>query len=200
VAPLPRRTGAGEYFLFLGRLSPEKGLDRLVSVWGDVPARLVVVGDGPELGRLRAAASGAVEFHGAVAPEQVPGYLEKARALVLPSICYEGAPRTVVEAFAAGVPVIANRKGALPTIVQDGATGLLVDPEQPGDWPAAATALLDDGVSRAMGEAAHGEWRAHFSPERGIDDLEAAYRAVTAPARAGLASDRGLEGTGGRVP
>jgi glycosyltransferase involved in cell wall biosynthesis len=200
VAPLPRRTGAGEYFLFLGRLSPEKGLDRLVSVWGDVPARLVVVGDGPELGRLRAAASGAVEFHGAVAPEQVPGYLEKARALVLPSICYEGAPRTVVEAFAAGVPVIANRKGALPTIVEDGATGLLVDPQRPGDWPAAASALLDDGVSRAMGEAAHREWRARFSPERGIEDLEAAYRAVTAPARAGLASDRELEGTGGRVP
>jgi glycosyltransferase involved in cell wall biosynthesis len=200
VTPLPRRTGAGDYFLFLGRLSPEKGLDRLVSVWRDVPARLVVVGDGPERGRLEAAASGAVEFHGAVAPEQVPGYLENARALVLPSICYEGAPRTVVEAFAAGVPVIANRKGALPTIVEEGDTGLLVDPGRPGDWPAAAAALLDDGTSRAMGEAAHREWQARFSPERGIEDLESAYRAVAAPAHRALASDRELEGTGGRVP
>jgi glycosyltransferase involved in cell wall biosynthesis len=200
VAPLPLRKGAGDYFLFLGRLSPEKGLDRLVGVWRDVPARLVVVGDGPEGERLKAAAPDTVEFHGAVAPEQVAGYLREARALVLPSICYEGAPRTVVEAFAAGVPVLANRKGALPTIVEDGATGRLVDPDRPSDWPRAAAALLDDGTSRAMGEAAHREWQARYSPERGLDDLEAAYRAVTAPAGPEIASERLLEGTGGWRP
>jgi glycosyltransferase involved in cell wall biosynthesis len=202
VAPMPVRRGAGEEFLFLGRLSPEKGLDRLVEVWGDVPARLVVVGDGPERARLAAAAPPNVEFHGSVEPERVAGYLARARALVLPSICYEGAPRTVVEAFAAGVPVVANRSGALPTIVDDGETGVLVDPARPGDWPAAVSRLLDDGASRSMGDAAHRAWRARYSPERGIADLEAVYRDVSAapqsprPARPG----RPLEGTGGRRP
>jgi glycosyltransferase involved in cell wall biosynthesis len=200
VSPLPQRRGAGEDFLFLGRLSPEKGLDRLIGVWHDVPARLVVVGDGPERARLQAAAPETVEFRGAVAPDQVAGYLERARALVLPSICYEGAPRTVVEAFAAGVPVIANRKGALPTIVVDGATGLLVDPNRPADWSRAVTALLDDGTSRALGEAAHREWQTRYSPERGIEDLEAAYAAVASPARPGSVPGRRLVGTGRRRP
>jgi glycosyltransferase involved in cell wall biosynthesis len=200
VGALPRRAGAGEYFLFLGRLSPEKGLDRLIDVWHDVSARLVIVGDGPERERLEAAAPDTVEFRGAVAPDQVPAFLERARALVLPSICYEGAPRTVVEAFAAGVPVLANRKGALPTIVSDGATGVLVDPERPDDWPQAAMRLLDDETAVTMGNAAYAEWRAHFSPERGIEGLEAAYTAATAPEKAEAASARMLQGTGGRHP
>jgi glycosyltransferase involved in cell wall biosynthesis len=198
--PIPVRTGAGAYFLFLGRLSQEKGLDRLVRVWRDVPARLVVVGDGPERARLQALAPETVEFHGAVAPEHVPAYLQEARALVLPSICYEGAPRTVVEALAAGVPVLANRKGALPTVVDDGVTGLLVDPDQPGDWPRVARALLDDETSTVMGEAAHRAWRARYSPEQGIRALEAVYRAVTAPVVPQAAAERLLEGSGGRRP
>ena len=157
----------------------------------------MVVGDGPERARLEASAPDTVEFRGAVAPDRVAGYLEHARALVLPSICYEGAPRTVVEAFAAGVPVLANRKGALPTIVDDGATGLLVDPDRPGDWPGAVKALLDDGTSRAMGEAAHRAWQSRYSPERGIENLESAYAAVASPARPESAS---IGDDGGRRP
>jgi glycosyltransferase involved in cell wall biosynthesis len=200
VAPLPRRNGAGEDFLFVGRLSPEKGLDRLIGIWNSVPARLVVVGDGPERARLQAAAPETVEFHGAVDPGRVAGYLERARALVLPSICYEGAPRTVVEAFAAGVPVVANRNGALPTIVDHGRTGLLVDPSRPADWVMAVTAMLDDEQARTMGEAAYREWQARYSPERGIEDLESAYGSVICRAAPGGATGRQFEGTGGRRP
>jgi glycosyltransferase involved in cell wall biosynthesis len=200
VTPLPRRNGAGEDFLFVGRLSPEKGLDRLVGIWHDVPARLVVVGDGPERARLQATAPETVEFHGAVDPGRVAGYLKRARALVLPSICYEGAPRTVVEAFAAGVPVLANRNGALPTIVDDGRTGLLVDPSRPADWVMAVTAMLDDETARAMGEAAYREWQARYSPERGIEDLESAYGSVTSRAGPEGATGRQFEGTGGWRP
>ena len=119
---------AGRDFLFLGRLSAEKGLDRLVSLWRDVPGRLVVVGDGPERARLEALAPRHGRVPRRVPPDEVPAYLSRARALVLPSICYEGAPRTVVEAYAAGVPVVANRHGALPSVVTDDVTGLLVDP------------------------------------------------------------------------
>lgn len=200
VAAMPRREGPGEEFLFLGRLSEEKGLDRLVSVWRDVPARLVVVGDGPERARLEAAAPDTVEFRGAVPSGEVGGYLARARALVLPSICYEGAPRTVVEAFAAGVPVVANRHGALPTVVADGTSGLLVEASSPAGWREALGRLLDDRVSRQLGDGAYAAWTNRYSPEQGLSDLEAAYAAVTAsspqyPHREG---GEELEETGGR--
>ncbi len=182
-APLPLREGPGRDFLFLGRLSEEKGLDRLVAIWRDVPARLVVVGDGPERARLETMAPETVEFRGAVPSEQVAGFLADARALVLPSICYEGAPRTVVEAYAAGVPVVANRYGALPTVVADGETGLLVEPGDAGAWRTALQALLEDRASERLGAGAHSAWRTRYSPERGLADLEAAYHTVTTSAR-----------------
>jgi glycosyltransferase involved in cell wall biosynthesis len=180
VAPMPRRAGPGGDFLYLGRLSPEKGLDRLVGQWRDVPGRLVVVGDGPDRARLEAAAPDTVEFRGSVPPDQVGPYLARARALVLPSICYEGAPRTVVEAYAAGVPVIANRNGALPSVVADGVTGLLVDPARPGGWRDALGQLGDDAASVRLGEGAFAAWHSRYSPEQGLADLEAAYTAVMA--------------------
>jgi glycosyltransferase involved in cell wall biosynthesis len=196
----PRRQGPGEDFLFLGRLSEEKGLDRLVSIWRDVPARLVVVGDGPERARLEAAAPGTVEFRGSVPSDQVPAYLARARALVLPSICYEGAPRTVVEAYAAGVPVLANRYGALPGVVSDGVTGLLVEPGDAAGWRGALASVMDDDTSQRLGEGAFAAWRTGYSPERGIADLEAAYDAVMAVPRSrrSLQRDEELEGTEGR--
>ncbi len=201
-AQMPRREGPGRDFLYLGRLSVEKGVDRLVSLWRDVPARLVVVGDGPERSRLEAMAPDTVEFRGAVPSADVPSLLGKARALVLPSICYEGAPRTVVEAYAAGVPVIANHHGALPGVVQDGVTGLLARPGDAGAWRAALEALLVDETSLRLGDGAFSAWHSGYSPEQGLADLEAAYVTVTAsarskrPPRSGGAS---LEGTGGRL-
>jgi glycosyltransferase involved in cell wall biosynthesis len=141
-----------------------------------------------------------VEFRGAVPSEQVAGFLADARALVLPSICYEGAPRTVVEAYAAGVPVVANRYGALPSVVTDGATGLLVDPGDAGAWRTALAALLVDETSERLGEGAFSAWSTRYSPEQGLADLEAAYDAVTASARSKRQprGDVPLERTGGR--
>jgi len=193
VAPMPRREGPGGDFLYVGRLSAEKGLDRLVARWREMPGRLVVVGDGPDRDRLEAAAPDSVEFRGAVPPDTVGGYLAAARARVLPSICYEGAPRTVVEAYAAGVPVVANRHGALPSVVADGVTGLLVDPGSRDGWRDALARLGDDTTSERLGEGAFASWRSRYSPEKGLADLEAAYTAVTAGSGAATVDGRGEE-------
>ncbi len=195
VAPMPRREGPGRDFLYLGRLSAEKGLDRLVSRWRELPGRLVVVGDGPDRAKLEAAAPDTVEFRGAVPPDHVGEYLARARALVLPSICYEGAPRTVVEAYAAGVPVIANRHGALPSVVSEDVTGLLVDPASPDGWRDALARLGDDATAERLGEGAFANWRSRYSPDQGLADLEAAYTAVTARSRAATVDGRGEERT-----
>ena len=147
-------------------------------IWAEVPARLLVVGDGPERARLERGAPGNVRFVGSVPEKEVPDLLREARALVLPSICYEGAPRTVVEAFAAGVPVVGSRLGAIPTIVEQEVTGMLAAPGRRDEWLSAVSRLLDDGESERMGAAAHQSWSDRFSPSRAAAELESVYNAV----------------------
>ena len=160
----------------------------------------MVVGDGEERARLAATAPETVEFHDPVPGDRVGEYLARARALVLPSIWYEGAPRTITEAYAAGVPVIASRFGALPGVVADGVTGVLAEPGDVASWRAAVHRLLDDATAVQLGDRAFAEWRASYSPERGIVDLLDAYgAAMDRVAAASTSSGRGqLEGTGGR--
>jgi glycosyltransferase involved in cell wall biosynthesis len=170
------RSGAGNYFVIIGRLSPEKGLDRLVGSW-EAKLPLVVVGDGPERQRLAAAARPGVEFVGAVTPEQVDEFLSDARALLFPSRCYEGSPRAVLEALATGVPVVAPRLGSLPEHIREGDSGLLVPP--PGDtpqWIAAVDRLTDAQEAMRLGEGALQSWRARFSPAVALRSLEGLYQ------------------------
>jgi glycosyltransferase involved in cell wall biosynthesis len=173
----PRRRGPGDYFLFLGRLSAEKGVDRLLDAWRACQplGRLLIVGDGPDRLRLSRRASAGVEFRGAVSAEQVPGILARARALVLPSVTYEGAPRSILEAYAAGVPVIVSAVGALPEHVEDGVSGLLVPGADAGAWHAALERLAADDLAHRLGEGARQLWRERYSPERGLAELEYAY-------------------------
>ena len=171
-----RRQGPGTSFVVLGRLSSEKGVAGLVRAWRPELGELVVVGDGPERGEIAAlAASRGVTVRDPVPPDEVPAILAGARALLLPSLSYEGQPRVVLEAYAAGVPVIAHRIGALPELVQDGVTGVLVPLGDIGAWYGAARRLADDAVSTELGDAAHRVWAERFSPEQGLAALEAAY-------------------------
>ena len=172
----PRRTGPGSYFLSVGRLSAEKGIHVLVDAWKEVgDARLVVVGDGPERARLERMAPANVEFTGAVAPEEVGAFLRDARALLVPSQCYEGAPRAVIEAYAAGVPVIASRMGALVELVPEGVTGVTVDPTDLPGWRGAVRRLSDDRTTLELGANAFAEWERTFSVTEGVAGLLDAY-------------------------
>jgi glycosyltransferase involved in cell wall biosynthesis len=176
--PAERRDGPGQYFLFLGRLSSEKGVDALLRAWTKIRAKLLVAGDGPEAARLRAIAPNNVEFRGTVSPDGVLALLRHARALVVPSAWHEGAGRVVLEAYATGVPVLASRVGALPETVQDEVTGLLLPPTDVEAWAQAALRLLEDSESKRMGDAAWDLWNERYGPERGLQNIENAYRRV----------------------
>jgi glycosyltransferase involved in cell wall biosynthesis len=173
--PSQRRRGPGEHFLYLGRLSPEKGVATAIAAWHEGLPRLVVAGDGPQGPKLRAVAGGNVEFVGAVPPAKVPVLLSRARAVVAPSTCYEGAGKSVLEAYAAGVPVIASRIGGLTEAVEDGVTGFLVPPGDRTALTEAALRMSDDASCERMGHAAWRRWRDRHSPELGLRNLEAAY-------------------------
>ncbi len=125
----------GKIMLTVARLTPWKGVDRIIEVLPEIrrqikEGRLVVVCDGPELGNLQRLAGelgvkGYVSFVGRVPHEEVPYYLRAADVFVLYS-GYEGLPHVVLEAMATGVPVILSDKGGNREVVEDGVNGLLV--------------------------------------------------------------------------
>jgi glycosyltransferase involved in cell wall biosynthesis len=173
-----QRTGPGSYFLSLGRLSPEKGLKFMLHSFGGLKADLLVLGEGPEERSLHAMAPVNARFERTVPPDEVPALIRRARAVVIPSAWHEPAGRVVIEAYAAGVPVIASRVGALPELVHDGETGLLRPPGDEEGWRRAFEHLLDDEESIRMGSAAFRAWDTNYRPDIGLANLEAAYRWV----------------------
>lgn len=176
--PTARREGPGDYFLYLGRLTREKGANSLVETWRHDLGRLVVVGDGPEMTHLRAVAPPGVEFHGLVSGDEVPALLRGARALLVPSLAHDPAPRSVTEAYAAGVPVVASRRGGLSEMVMDGKSGLLVTPGAANEWAAAAERLSDEQEAIRLGAGAWRLWSEMHRPEHSLERLERTYRAV----------------------
>ncbi|SNS18499.1 2-deoxystreptamine N-acetyl-D-glucosaminyltransferase / 2-deoxystreptamine glucosyltransferase [Geodermatophilus pulveris] len=126
---------------YVGRLAPQKRVDRLVAAVGRMrePASLVVVGDGPDRERVHALAAGLPRVHltGFVEHAAVPAVLAALDVLVLPSD-YEEMGSVLTEALASGLPVVASDVGGIPEVVRDGETGLLVPA---GDVAALAAAL-----------------------------------------------------------
>jgi glycosyltransferase involved in cell wall biosynthesis len=173
--PTERREGPGGYFLYLGRLSPEKGVDTLLQAWRQIRAPLVVAGDGPQIVELQRRKPATVEFRGAVSASEASALLRGARALLFPSTCYEGSPRVIVEAYAAGVPVIGTAIGGIPEVIEPGVTGVLVRPRDTGGWRSAIEELLDDTTSERLGQGAWPKWRDHYSPDSALRALESAY-------------------------
>ena len=152
--------------LYVGRLSLEKGLDVLAAAKQIRPeSRIDIVGSGP----LEATAQTAFGTHclGQRSLQEILQRMRAARYLVLPSICYENAPRTIVEAYASGLPVIASRLGALIDIVRDGVTGLLFDPGDAQDL-ARKLAWADNNpdAMQRMGRAARAEYEAKYTPQQ----------------------------------
>lgn len=178
--PQPRRAGAGEYFLYVGRLAPEKDVRTLLEAWGSIRAPLILAGDGPDRRALEAVAAKGVEFRGTVSPEEVTILLKGARALLFPTRCNEGGPRSVIEAYAAGVPVIATGLGALPELIEHGVSGLLVPPGTTDPWVESVGTLMDPGTAVRLAEGAFERWSRLYSPHRGLQELEGAYRAALA--------------------
>lgn len=166
--------------LYLGRLTPEKGVDVLLRALVHRPGqRLRVVGGGPMADAV-AAAPGAA-YLGFLPLTEIWGHLSTASYMVVPSVWYEGFPRTIVEAFASGVPVIASRLGSLAEVVSDGKTGLLFNPGDEQDLAAKlAWAESHPQDMIRMGRAARAEYEARYTPERNLLELTEIYRSVMA--------------------
>ena len=114
------------YFLYVGRLSEEKGIRVLLKAFSIAPFRLKVAGDGPLKREVVEAAkeNSNIEFVGKQNKEEVGRLMRHCSAMVFPSIWYEGMPLTIIESFSAGAAVIASRLGAMEAMVSNGCNGL----------------------------------------------------------------------------
>jgi len=111
--------------VFVGRLSAEKGIKNLAEaakLLGEY--EFVVAGSGPDADALKNI--GNVTMAGFLTGDELTELMANARALILPSVCYENCPLTILEAHALGVPVITMNSGGMAELVRDGITGTLV--------------------------------------------------------------------------
>ena len=189
VVPWPEREPR---VLFAGRLGPEKGVRVLLdawSLWPDAPL-LEIAGDGPERSALEARVrtlrlGDRVRFLGQLSPAEVERRTGRVRLLAVPSLCFEGFPLVIRDAFAAGVPVVASRLGALERIVEDGATGLLFSPGDAADLHRRVSrAWADPALLASLGAAARAAFEGRYTADRSYEALLNVYES----ARAGRAA------------
>ena len=174
-------SGDGNFALYAGRLSTEKGIGVLLSAWSRIGRELPlkIAGDGPASEEVRQACheTTGLEWLGAQPRLRVLSLMKQARFIVIPSICYENFPAVAVEAFATSTPVAASNIGALPSIVDDGRTGLLFRPGDASDLRAKALALVSDPDRLAtMRRQARIEFDKRYSPSASYPLLIEAYR------------------------
>jgi glycosyltransferase involved in cell wall biosynthesis len=179
-APLPMNGDA----LFIGRLSPEKGVDRLIEAWRQLGAnrQLVIAGDGPEFGRLQAMIAEYelknVKMLGFVPKSQQDELWKNTAFSLVPSIWEEPFGMVVLESWAHGRPVVAHKIGALTEIIRHGETGFLADPHDTADLASKIETAFSTTPAelREMGIAGHKELSGHYSKARWIGEINDVYR------------------------
>ncbi len=169
---------------FVGRLDEQKGVRYLLEAWPAVhrkhpAARLLVVGDG----NLRGYVTDFIEAHGmqestilAGFRDDVPSLLKECSILALPSL-WEGFGYAAAEAMAAGVPVVASNTSSLPELVEDGRSGILVEPANSDALAEAIAKLLrNKTLAKRMGKRGRAIVASRFSIKAMIDSFENVFR------------------------
>ena len=188
-------TGRGGYAVFVGRLSPEKGIATLLDAWAELQTRmpLVIVGDGPMAPTVAAAASQypGITWLGRRPPGEVHRLIGDAAFLVFPSVVYETFGQVIVEAYAAGTPVIVSAGGSGEELVRPSETGLLARPGDARSLVAQVDWLLAHADRlRHMRAAARAHYEARFTAVDNYRQLVDIYEraAQTCAAARGKAS------------
>ena len=184
LAAYPVEPHRGDYLFFLGRLSPDKGCHRAIEVANEAGVPLKIAGKMHDAAEkyyfeteVRPRLGERVEYLGEVSHGEKVDLLQNARATLFPIQWEEPFGLVMIESMACGTPVIATRRGAVPEVVDDGRSGIIVDDHREMVAALAAADELDPLECRRYVEE-------RFSPERMVRDYEAAYRAVLDPVAA----------------
>lgn len=174
---------ASTTLLYVGRLAREKGVQFLLDVWrhhAPEHLELEIIGSGPLADQLELRPPPGVRFAGRLTQAEVHDRMRSARALLLPSLCYETSSLVALEALEAGLPVLASGLGALVEAAGPLGEDWLVPPADAQAWAGGLRNLTDDARIDRAGAAARAAHQASYTREGGLRALEAAYEAVTA--------------------
>jgi glycosyltransferase involved in cell wall biosynthesis len=176
----------GSFFLYLGRLAPEKGLATLMRAAKLARVKLKVAGSGPlesELHALQGELDGDVEFLGFRSGEDLHALIREARAVVLPSEWYENAPMSVLESFASGTPVIGAGIGGIPELIEDGETGWCFESGNISELTEALRAVqqMPNSAVEQIGKAARALVEQRFNPEGYVSSMLTLYSSLGVP-------------------
>ncbi|MCG8035549.1 MAG: glycosyltransferase [Candidatus Thiodiazotropha taylori] len=173
---------AGSYFLYFGRLAPEKGVDTLIKAGINSNVRLIIAGTGPFESNLKSLATDNknISFVGYKSGKDLWDLILNSRAVVLPSEWYENAPISILEAYAAGKPVIGANIGGIPEMLQDEVTGLIFESGDSNDLSEKLSKLqsMPDHEVSSFGTNAREFVINNFSPERYLNSMLELYRSL----------------------
>ncbi len=132
-----------DYIVFVGRLSKEKGIENIASTAKLLPEyKFVIAGSGPDEDILKGTEN--IHLAGFLTGDELTALMGKAKVLLLPSVCYENCPLSILEAHAMGVPVVTMNYGGMAELVKDGVTGALADAATPSSIAAALRKVLEN--------------------------------------------------------
>jgi glycosyltransferase involved in cell wall biosynthesis len=174
----PRALPPGAPFLFAGRLTREKGARLFAEATKELGVPALVAGTGPEEETL-CKINPEIELLGWQSPAQVRELMKRSRALVFPSLWYEGQPLTVQEAQSVGLPVVTSDVCAASATVEDGVDGTVFRSGDVSDLVRKMRPLLDEGTATRMGKAAYeGFWKDPPTAEAHVTRSLAVYESV----------------------
>lgn len=178
----------GSHVVFVGRLTPEKGVASLVEawlLWGEEAPELRIVGDGPlreEMERRAASTTSAsIRFLGQVSSQDAQREIASARLLILPSIWFEGFPMVIREAFAFGTPAAVSNIGPLPFIVEHGTSGVVFATDDPCSLMETVRSVWKaPGILKQLSKGARAAFERSYTEDAHYERLMQIYEAALA--------------------
>ncbi|VTP90944.1 glycosyltransferase family 4 protein [Sphingobacterium daejeonense] len=176
-----------DYFVYVGRLSEEKGILPLLHAWKATDHKLKIFGTGPLQKEVELIVSNSpnIQYFGFQDKQTLSNNIASATAVIVPSVCYESMPLSVLEAFALGTPVIASSIGILTEMVVPLYTGLLFDPhnhidlvQKLAEWKSLPAAKIEE-----IKENCRKEYLEKYSQPIVMDELERIYSDVLAKSK-----------------
>lgn len=170
----PKREG----FVFVGRLSEEKGVKTMIEAFNQIPdINLAVIGSGELESQLKSSAKKNITFYGKQNKEFIVKALKRSKALIFPSIWYEGLPNTVIEAFSSGTPVIASDMENINQLVTNGYNGILFKTNDASDL-AEKTNIFNAEDTTDYQKASRKTYETVYTHEKNFNNLKNLYTSL----------------------
>jgi glycosyltransferase involved in cell wall biosynthesis len=183
IAKLNHEARHHEFYVFVGRVSKEKGVETLIDTWQKLPDKipLVIIGDGPQAASLRekSRSNPNIIWKGYQKKDITLAYIKQAKALLFPSVWYEGFPMTILEAFSLSTPVISTNIGSQAEIISDGYDGMHFKVGNAEDLAAKIKLIEEEpGLPKNLGDNARRTYLSKYTPDINYQILQGIYESV----------------------